>query len=74
VSVNAVLEIIRKNVSLAREIVKRAAERIPAERPCECAHAAEHAVMTDRALVPAATRERVQLLFGKYLPSASGGK
>jgi 5'-methylthioadenosine phosphorylase len=67
VSVDAVLAIIQKNVSLAREIVKRAAERIPAARGCDCPHAAAHAVMTDRAQVPRETRERVQLLFGKYL-------
>ena len=67
VSVLAVLEIIRNNVALAREIVKRAGEQIPEARTCGCPRAAEHAIMTDRSQVPATTRERLQLLFGKYL-------
>ncbi|MSP63904.1 MAG: S-methyl-5'-thioadenosine phosphorylase [Myxococcales bacterium] len=68
VSVAAVLEVIRKNVALARAIVKRAAERIPAtSRTCACPRAAEFAIMTDRNAIPPAARERLQLLYGKYM-------
>jgi 5'-methylthioadenosine phosphorylase len=67
VSVAAVLEIVRSNVALARDIIKRAALVIPAARDCPCPRAAEHAVMTDRAAIPEAARERLQLLYGRYL-------
>ena len=67
VSVEAVLAIVRSNVTLAREIVRLAAERIPEGRDCHCPRAAEHAIMTDRAAIPAAARERLELLFGRYM-------
>lgn len=66
VTVEAVVAVVRKNVELARAIVKRAAEHIPAERGCPCAHAAEHAVMTAPDAIPAATRQRLDLIIGKY--------
>jgi 5'-methylthioadenosine phosphorylase len=70
VTVEAVLAIIRKNVALAREIVKRAAEKIPEARTCGCPRAAEYAVMTDKTTIAPSARERLSLLYGKYL----GGK
>ncbi len=67
VSVEAVVATLRKNVALAREIVRRAAERIPAARGCGCPRAAEHAIMTDPAAIPEAARARLQTLYGRYL-------
>jgi 5'-methylthioadenosine phosphorylase len=67
VSVEAVLAIVRSNVALARDITKRAALAIPAERGCHCPTAAQHAIMTDRSTIPPAARERLKLLYGKYL-------
>jgi 5'-methylthioadenosine phosphorylase len=66
VSVEAVLAIIRQNVSLAKRIVKEAALRIVAERHCGCTQAAAHAVMTAPEAIPTAARERLQLIMGKY--------
>jgi 5'-methylthioadenosine phosphorylase len=34
---------------------------------CPCRHALEFAIITDRATIPAATRERLKLIAGKYL-------
>ena len=67
VSVTAVLEIIRKNVTLAKTIVKGAVESLPAERSCGCPRAAEHAVMTAPDAIPEATRKKLELLYGKYM-------
>ena len=66
VSVSQVVEIMRRNVELAREVVRRAAlsmERI-AERTCGCAHALDGAVISDPRQIPAASRERLALLLG----------
>ena len=72
VSVAAVLAVIRQNVTLARAIVKGAAERIPAERTCHCTSAAAHAIMTAPDLIPDEARVRLDLIVGKYLPARGG--
>ena len=66
VSVEAVMAIVRQNVSLAKRIVKEAAARIPSARTCSCTHASQFAVMTAPDAIPAAARERLQLIMGKY--------
>jgi 5'-methylthioadenosine phosphorylase len=71
VSVAAVLAVVRKNVALAKAIVKGAAERIPAARSCPCTHAVAHAIMTEPARIPEAARTRLELIIGKYLPPGS---
>ena len=72
VSVAAVVAVIKKNVALAKAIVKGTAERIAAARTCGCAHAAAYAVMTAPEAIPAAARARLDLIVGKYLPPLSG--
>ena len=74
VSVEAVLSIIRQNVTLAKAIVKGAAERIPAARACHCGQAAEFAIMTARDQIPQATRDKLKLLFGAYMDPPTADK
>jgi len=72
VSVEAVLAIIRQNVTLAKAIVKGAAEAVPSTRQCGCPRAAEHAIMTARDQIPPATRAKLELLFGPYMKTPEG--
>jgi 5'-methylthioadenosine phosphorylase len=67
VTVDAVVAIVKKNVSLAREIIRRTVEKLPEARGCGCKSAAAHAIMTDLSTIPDAARERLGLLFGKYM-------
>jgi 5'-methylthioadenosine phosphorylase len=48
-------------------VVKSAIASMPAERSCTCASAAKYAVLTQPDTIPQATRDKVGLLFGKYL-------
>lgn len=66
VTVEAVMAIIGQNVSLARQIVKGSAERIPPARRCGCTSAAAHAVMTAPEAIPASARERIGIIMDKY--------
>ena len=66
VTVDAVMAIIKKNVSLARAIVKASVERIPERRSCACQSAAQFAVMTAPDAIPAAARERLGIIMNKY--------
>lgn len=67
VSVEAVIALIRENVSMAKTIIREAVAALSAERSCACATALEYAIMTDRSLIPAETRERLMVVMGKYL-------
>jgi 5'-methylthioadenosine phosphorylase len=67
VTVDAVLAVMRKNVATARDVVRRAAQAIDAERPCVCASAARGALMTDPAALTPEVRERLALIIGRYL-------
>ncbi len=67
VSVEAVLAIVKKNVSLARSVVRRLASSLPqleAELPFP--RALEGAIATAPAEIPAVTRERLDLIIGHY--------
>jgi 5'-methylthioadenosine phosphorylase len=66
VTVAQVVETMRKNITVAREVMRNAIlgyDRIR-DRTCKCAHALDSAVMTEPARIPKAARERLALLFG----------
>jgi 5'-methylthioadenosine phosphorylase len=47
--------------------------RVPAERACRCGSALADAILTARDKIPAETRQKLDLLVGKYLsPGAKG--
>ncbi|ABK98064.1 S-methyl-5'-thioadenosine phosphorylase [Pelobacter propionicus] len=67
VTVEAILEIIRRNVAMAKSIIRQAVTEIRAVRNCACATAMQYAVLTDRSVIPAETRRKLDLIVGKYL-------
>lgn len=67
VDIESILEIIHNNVSMARQIIKLAAGKVAAGRPCACGQALEYAIMTDHSLIPAKTKDNLAPLIGKYL-------
>jgi 5'-methylthioadenosine phosphorylase len=40
---------------------------MPKDRSCVCASALQYAILTDRAAIPADTKEKLNLLIGKYI-------
>ncbi len=69
VSLEQVLENVRRNVAMAQAIVRRVVPSLDLERDCSCRHAIESAVNTPAELIPITTRERLELLLGDYLRS-----
>lgn len=67
VTVEAVLDIMHKNVEMAQAVVKEAVAKLGGVRACNCGDAAKHAVVTDRKKIPAALKKKLQILFGKSL-------
>jgi 5'-methylthioadenosine phosphorylase len=67
VTVEAVLAIIKQNVAMARDIIRRAALMLAAPPTCACAESLKFAIMTERGLIPEQTRRDLQPIIGKYL-------
>jgi 5'-methylthioadenosine phosphorylase len=67
VTVEAVIQTLNKNTALAQEAIRLLAKNLKPERDCECAHALASALITHRDVIPAETRQRLELLVKKYL-------
>jgi 5'-methylthioadenosine phosphorylase len=67
VTVNQIIATLNKNAENACAVVAQAVARIPAGRSCVCGSALSHAIITDRKLVPEATRRKLGILIAKYL-------
>jgi 5'-methylthioadenosine phosphorylase len=67
VSIEAVLSIIKSNVAMAKNIIRRTVKLVNGERACPCAEALKYAIISDRSVIPVETRENLALIIGKYL-------
>jgi 5'-methylthioadenosine phosphorylase len=66
VTVDEIVAVLLKNAANACTVVAEAVKRMPAGRGCRCGSALATAIITDRKLVPAATREKLGILIDKY--------
>jgi 5'-methylthioadenosine phosphorylase len=67
VTVEAIIQIIHQNVAMAKNIIRQAVADIALERACACGSAMQYAVITDKAVIPPETRQKLDLIVGKYL-------
>ncbi len=67
VTVDQVVAVLHQNADNAAKVVRAAVRAMPKERACACASALQYAILTDRAAIPAAARERLAPLLDKYL-------
>ena len=67
VTVEQIVAVLTKNAENAGKVVKATVEAMPKVRSCKCGSALAHAIMTDRTKIPAATKEKLALIVGKYL-------
>jgi 5'-methylthioadenosine phosphorylase len=67
VTVEQVIAVMHQNSDNAQKVVKAAVRLMPADLSASPAQtAAKFAIMTDRAMIPAATKAKLDVLFGKY--------
>ena len=67
VTVEQVVKVMHQNAGNAQRVVRTAVRLMPEDLSASPAQtAAQYAVMTDRALIPQATKRKLDLLFGKY--------
>lgn len=67
VTIDQIVAVLHKNADNAAKVVKAAVAAMPTERTCPCCSAAQYALLTQKDLIPASTREKVALLWSKYL-------
>jgi 5'-methylthioadenosine phosphorylase len=66
VTVDQILATLKQNTENARKLVPEIIRTLPRERKCRCGTALKHAIITDRAAIPAEAKKRLGLLIGKY--------
>ncbi len=66
VTVEQIVGVLTRNAENACNLVRAAVAALPRQRGCKCGSALEFALMTQRDLVPAATRQRLGAIIGKY--------
>ncbi len=67
VTVDQVIAVMHQNSGNAQKVVKAAVRLMPADLSAAPAQsAAKFAIMTDRAMIPAATKAKLDVLYGKY--------
>ena len=66
VTVNDIIANLVKNAENACKVVAEAVTAMPVPRACKCGSALSHAILTDRAVVPEATKQKLGILIAKY--------
>ena len=67
VTVDQIVAVLHQNAENAAKVVRATVAALPSERACACASAAKYAILTQPAAIPPEAKERLKLLFGKYL-------
>lgn len=67
VQIADILQVIAANVELARRTIAALAPGLPAAEGCACPRALEHAIISDRAAIPASVRRDLAPIAGRYL-------
>ncbi|HXN21247.1 MAG TPA: S-methyl-5'-thioadenosine phosphorylase [Candidatus Dormibacteraeota bacterium] len=62
-----VMNNLKTNAQSAENVIRTAVRSLPAAHSCKCAVALQHAIVTDRAAIPAAAKRRLAAIVGKYL-------
>jgi len=68
VTLEQVLSNVKRNVETAQAIVRRVVPALDLQADCDCRHAVEFAINTPADLIPGPTKDKLDLLIGKYLP------
>jgi 5'-methylthioadenosine phosphorylase len=71
VTVDQVVAVLLKNAENACTVVRETVAAMPRDRSCHCGSALAHAILTDPATIPVATKNKLKLILGKYLPKSS---
>src|SRR3990170_5592143 len=60
VTIDMVIQTLQRNVETAKKMVRQAVQKITVDRPCRCRSSLAHAILTDRKLIPAETKKKLE--------------
>ncbi len=72
VTVEQIIRVLNQNAENACNVVREAVAAMPKTRGCKCGSALATAIITSKDVVPAATREKLKLIIGKYFGEKAG--
>ncbi len=67
VTVEQIVGVLLKNAENACNVVREAVAAMPTERTCKCGSTLASAIITSKEAIPAATKEKLKLIIGKYV-------
>jgi 5'-methylthioadenosine phosphorylase len=67
VTLKEIIENLNRNAENAQNVLRESIRQMPRERSCKCAESLKHAIVTERSMIPAATKKRLAPIAGKYL-------
>lgn len=67
VTVTEIIENLTRNTANVQTVLHEAVRQLPDDRGCKCDKALAHAILTDRGMIPAATKKRLAPIIGKYI-------
>jgi 5'-methylthioadenosine phosphorylase len=67
VTVDQIVTVLLKNAENACKVVRQTVADMPRSRSCKCGSALAHAILTDRKMIPAATKKKLNLIIGRYV-------
>ncbi len=67
VTVDLIIANLTQNAKTAQQVIANAVETLPIARTCECSRALAAAIITRPDAIPAATKEKLKPIVGKYL-------
>jgi 5'-methylthioadenosine phosphorylase len=67
VTVEMLIDNLNRNSANAKRLIRETVRVLPRDFDCPCQHALENAIITDPGTIPQKTRDKLQLIIGKYL-------
>jgi len=67
VSMDMIINNMKKNVEMAKAIIRTIVRDMPEKRECECGSSLRHAIMTPKEMIPPDTKKKLDIIIGKYL-------
>jgi len=67
VTIDMVLQNLKKNIENAKRILIQVIKDIPQKRTCSCQEALKYAIITDKKLIPENVKKKLKLIIGKYV-------
>ena len=67
VTIDMVIQNLRRNIENAKKILVKTIKDMPQERTCLCQEALKYAIVTDRKMIPAKVKKDLKIIIGKYV-------